>query len=139
MIAGLDHDVAARWWPPLPQPKVPQDLLADGLVLDHREQPHLAATAIAHQNVLPPHAPEQLGPRETASAGWVVRADEVGVGLVLGVVLVLRVQIYSQTAGAPRIVESGDAVGGVLLGLLLLIYKLRRSEPCGEGQEGRTL
>ena len=89
MIAGLDHDGAAGWWSPLPQPQVLEDSLAHGRVLDDRDQPHLAAAPSADQNVLPPHAPEQLGPRETASAPRVVRADEVGVGRVVVLVLLL--------------------------------------------------
>jgi hypothetical protein len=79
--------VPALRWPARPEPHVLEDSLDDRGVLDHGDQAQLAAAARAAPHVFPPHPAEQLGPRETASAGWVVRADEVGVGLVLGVLL----------------------------------------------------
>jgi len=39
VVAGLDHDVAAAWWPAGPESQVPEDLLAPRRVLDDGDQP----------------------------------------------------------------------------------------------------
>ena len=75
-VAGIDHQ-AARWWPPLPQPEVLENLFAHVRVGDHGDQPHLAAAATAYENVFPPHPAEKIGPGETASALGIVGAGQV--------------------------------------------------------------
>jgi hypothetical protein len=84
VVGGLDHDVTAAWRPPLPQAQVREDLLDDRRSLDHGDQPHLAPAPLAHQNVFPPHPPEEVGPCESASADWIIRPRDVVGGVLLG-------------------------------------------------------
>ena len=99
MIGGLDHDVATGRRSPLPQPEVLENLLDDRGRLDHRDQPHLAAAAAAPQNVLVPHPAQKIGPRETASAPWIVWAGQV---VVVGRVVVLELlRIYRRRGSSP--------------------------------------
>jgi hypothetical protein len=72
----------------LPEPQVPDDLLAPGGILDDRDQSHPTAAPSAHQNIFPPHPAEKVGSSETARASRVVRAAEVGAGRVVVLVLV---------------------------------------------------
>ena len=97
MVAGRDHDVTAARRSALPQAQVAQDLLAHGRVLDDGDQAHVAATARATQDVLVPHALEELGPYEPAGAARIVGAGEVvgAGGAVLGLLLGL-LQINSR-------------------------------------------
>ena len=81
MVGGLDHDVTAAWRPPLPPAQVREDLLDDRRVLDHGDEPHLAAAAAAPQDVFVPHSTQKIGPGQTPRALGIVRADEgVSVG-----------------------------------------------------------
>jgi hypothetical protein len=80
---GVEDQATLPRWPALPEAKMPQDLLAHGRILHDGDQSQLAATFRAAQNVFPPGAAEKVGPRETASAPWIVRADEGVVGRVV--------------------------------------------------------
>ena len=119
MIGGLDHDAAAGRWPALPEAKVPQDLLDDRRVLDHGDQPQLAAAPSAAQHVLPPHPPEKRSPGETTSAPRVVGAAEVVVGRGGGVVLLridsclaaIREEVTSGRWAGVMVVEIGVKLG----------------------------
>ena len=74
---GVEHDVTAARRSALPEPQVAQNLLAHGRVLDDGDQAHVAATARATQDVLVPHALEELGPCQPAGAAGIVGAGEV--------------------------------------------------------------
>jgi hypothetical protein len=92
VVPGLDHQAAGRRtarWPPLPQPKVPEVLLDHRRVLDHPDQPHLAAAAPADENVFAERPPEQIGLREPAIAARVVGAGQVAERI--GEVVLLRI------------------------------------------------
>jgi hypothetical protein len=61
----------------VPELQVLEDLLADGRILDDRQQPHGAATARADQDVLGVRSLHQIRPHETAGAVWIVGTSEV--------------------------------------------------------------
>ena len=91
---GFDHDTALRRWPPLPQPQVPQDLLAHGRLLDDGDEAHGPAAPGAATDVAGERALHEVGPREPASAVRVVGPSEIfGGGSSL--IRLLRLLMYS--------------------------------------------
>ena len=76
-VSGLDHDAALARRPAVPETKVLEDLRDHGGVLDHGDQPHLAAAPAAPQNVLGEHSAQKLGPSQTPRALGIVGASDV--------------------------------------------------------------